>query len=274
VLPNLITIGAQKCGTSALHYYLSFHPEVRMSTPKELNFFIKKRNWEQGQEWYESHFGPDGDVAPDVKVHGESSPNYTAFPHFKGVARRMHETVPEAKLIYLVRDPVDRIVSQFMHNWTKRRRSIKRQGIAATVLEPGTTYVPRSCYWMQLEKFLKFYPESSVLVLAQNDLRDERVETLEKVFRFLGVEAGFYDKRYERLRHQTQKKERKTRVAQVGERLPPAVWSRLEDRVTVMESLERPVVTDRLRDDLAAALKDDIDRFRMWTGRDFADWSI
>ena len=51
-LPNLLIIGAQKCGTSGLHYYLGLHPEVSMSKPKELNFFIEERNWPRGVEWY------------------------------------------------------------------------------------------------------------------------------------------------------------------------------------------------------------------------------
>src|SRR6059058_6332030 len=73
-LPNLIVIGAQKCGTSGLHYYLSLHPEVSMSRPKELNFFIVERNWPRGTEWYAAHF------EPRAIVRGESSPNYTAYP--------------------------------------------------------------------------------------------------------------------------------------------------------------------------------------------------
>src|SRR6266480_7909195 len=79
-LPNLIVLGAQKCGTSGLHYYLSLHPEVWMSRPKELNFFLEERNWNRGVDWYRRHFDPD------ARVRGEASPNYTAYPHHLGVA--------------------------------------------------------------------------------------------------------------------------------------------------------------------------------------------
>lgn len=279
-LPNLIIIGAQKCGTSALHYYLSFHPEVAMSRPKELNFFIKERNWPEGREWYESHFDPGATIT------GEASPNYTAHPHFRGVPRRMHSLVPDAKLIYMVRDPVDRIVSQYIHNYTKRRprggpggrgERVKRgKGLADTVLEPGTTYIPRSSYHLQLQRFLEFYPESSILVLAQNDLRSEhdRPATLRKVFRFLGIDDSFEHKKFSQLRHQTQMKQRKTRMGVLGERLPEAVWTRLEGRVKTVEAVERPKVDDNLERELSARLKDDIDRLREFTGRDFGDWSI
>ena len=57
-LPTTIVIGAQKCGTSTLHYYLGFHPEISASQPKELNYFIEGNNWDRGPDWYRSHFDP------------------------------------------------------------------------------------------------------------------------------------------------------------------------------------------------------------------------
>jgi hypothetical protein len=68
VLPNLIIIGAPKCGTTSLHHYLSLHPQISMSREKELNFFIAERNWSKGIAWYAAQF------AADNKVRGEASP--------------------------------------------------------------------------------------------------------------------------------------------------------------------------------------------------------
>src|SRR5688572_29905885 len=78
-LPNLIVIGAQKCGTSGLHYYLGLHPDVSVSEPKELNFFIAERNWPRGLDWYRSRL----DQSAAVRV--DASPNYTAYPQHRGV---------------------------------------------------------------------------------------------------------------------------------------------------------------------------------------------
>ena len=100
-LPNLIVIGAQKCGTSGLHYYLSLHPEVSMSDPKELNFFIAERNYPRGIEWYSRHFDPA------ARCRGESSPNYTAYPQHLGVPERMAAAVPDAKLEEFLKCPKD-----------------------------------------------------------------------------------------------------------------------------------------------------------------------
>src|ERR1700728_3618911 len=66
-LPNLIVIGAAKCGTTSLHHYLSQHPQICMSHKKELDFFCEDANWQKGQAWYRSHF------AADAIVYGESS---------------------------------------------------------------------------------------------------------------------------------------------------------------------------------------------------------
>ena len=108
-LPNLIIIGAQKCGTTSLHYYLNLHPQILMSREKELNFFITERNWSKGVDWYRSQF------VEKAEIYGESSPNYTDYIRFGGVPERMYSVVPDARLIYILRDPIERIVSHYVH---------------------------------------------------------------------------------------------------------------------------------------------------------------
>src|SRR5687767_4299497 len=97
-LPNLVVIGGLKCGTTSLHHYLNLHPEVEMSRPKELNFFVAELNWPLGPEWYASHF------SGGTSVRGESSPHYTNRPRFEGVAERMRSVLTDARLVYMVRD--------------------------------------------------------------------------------------------------------------------------------------------------------------------------
>src|SRR5919108_5987197 len=109
MLPNLIIIGAQKCGTSALHHYLGLHPDIFMSHEKELNFFMQRKNWDKGRAWYESMF------PCNATVRGEASPGYTDYPTEPRVAERMHSLIPDAKLIYIVRHPIERMISQYVH---------------------------------------------------------------------------------------------------------------------------------------------------------------
>ena len=93
MLPNLVVIGAERCGTSSLHRYLGSHPQVFMSRKKELNFFVAEREWRRGRRWYERQF------PTDAPVRGESSPAYTAYPVFSGVPARLAALVPDAKLL-------------------------------------------------------------------------------------------------------------------------------------------------------------------------------
>ena len=275
-LPNLVVIGAQKCGTSGLHYYLSLHPEIAMSSPKELNFFIEERNWDRGVEWYARHFDPD------ARVRGESSPNYTAYPHHAGVPERMHSLIPDARLIYLVRDPVERIAAHWVHNYAKRR---EKGDVAATIMHPNTTYVIRSQYYMQLRQFLNRFPAERILVLDQQDLRHRRAETLRKAFSFLGVDPEFDDPGFVRERHRTGRKHRATKLGMrleklgkrtFGGRLPRGFWfaERLLFLRRPIDVPETPDIRDALSPEVITVLREDADRLREFTGRSFDHWSL
>ncbi len=274
MLPNLIVIGAQKCGTSALNYYLSLHPEVSMSRPKELNFFIEERNWPRGIDWYKGHFDAE------ARVRGEASPNYTAFPQHQGVPERMHSVVPDARLIYMIRDPLERIGAHWVHNYAKRR---EKGTLAETLTHPNTSYVTRSMYAMQLERFLVHYPKERVLVFQQSELRLKRMETLRRIFEFIGVDPDFRHPRFEQERHQTSGKTRATRLAvklekmgrsRRGRMIPANFWLVLDDRLPLRRAIKRPDVRASLPPETLEELRADGRRLRELTGRDFANWTI
>ena len=273
-LPNLVVIGAQKCGTSGLHFYLGMHPEITMSTPKELNFFIQERNWQRGLEWYREHFDPSS------PVRGESSPNYTTYPHHLGVAERMREVVPDAKLIFLVRDPIERIAAHWVHNYAKRR---ERGDLRTTLLHPNTTYVLRSQFHLQLRQFLNHFPESQILVLEQEELRLRRTETLREVFSYLGVDPDFEHPRFHRERHRSSRKRRATwlgmrvqplRRTRWGSRVPRFAWNLLDTGLPLGKQIPRPDVRDALGPEVLEVLHEDAERLRAATGRRFENWSV
>ena len=191
-LPNLVVIGAQKCGTSGLHYQLGLHPEIWMSRPKELNFFIEERSWSRGEDWYRAYFDAR------ARVRGESSPNYTAYPQHLGVPERMRSVIPDAKLIYVVRDPLERIAAHWVHNYAKRR---EKGDLRATLTHANTSYVVRSQYHMQLQQFLAHYPLEQTLVIEQEELRTAPEATLRRVFEFVGVDPGFSHPHVGKQRH-------------------------------------------------------------------------
>jgi Sulfotransferase domain len=273
-LPNLIVIGAQKCGTSGLHYHLGLHPEISMSRPKELNFFVRKANWKRGVDWYRAQFDPQ---AP---VRGESSPNYTAFPRHRGVAQRMHQLVPDAKLIYLVRDPIERIAAHWVHNYAKRRQ---RHDLETTLSRHGSSYVVRSRYAMQLSRFLRHFERDQILVLEQNDLRDDRARTLRQVFEFAGVDPTFNHPSFARDQHVTAAKTRASkpaaRLEKLSRRRPRLVRAAklglaLDAKLRPHRPIERPDVRAALSDQVLEILREDARRLRELTGRSFDSWSI
>jgi hypothetical protein len=273
-LPNLLVIGAQKCGTSGLHYYLGLHPEVSVSEPKELNFFIAERNWPRGLDWYRSRL----DASAAVRV--DASPNYTAYPQHRGVPERMAETLPNARLIYIVRDPIDRIAAHWVHNYSKGRHHGE---LAETILKPKTSYIDRSRYAMQIERFLAVYPREQVLVLENEDLRNRRDETLRTVFEFAGADPAFTDRRFASERHKTK---RKTRLTPLGERierrrgeterseLSTKTWAVAREYWPLGLRIERPRVREALPDDVLELLREDAGRLEELTGRDLRHWSL
>lgn len=189
-LPNLVVIGGLKCGTTSLHHYLNLHPEIAMSRPKELNFFVAELNWELGPDWYASHF--DRRAA----VRGESSPHYTNLPRFEGVAERMGDLLgDDARVVYMVRDPVDRMLSHYLHNLGGGYES--RQ-LEEALADPGSAYVARSRYAMQAAPYLSRFGSERVLVVSREELASEREQTMRRVFEFAGVDPEFRSEQFER----------------------------------------------------------------------------
>jgi len=273
VLPNLVVIGGMKCGTSSLHSYLRQHPQISMSAEKELDFFIEDRHWKRGAGWYASQF-------PDNQVRGEASPNYTARDRFPGVPERMHSVIPEARLIYLVRDPVERVISHWVHNYSGHGETLPvDQAIRSS------SYVERSQYWRQLEAYLEYYPADRILVVDSDDLRHGRNETMRRVFLFLGVDPEFRSPLFRLERHRSSLLRKKTRL---GERLAatelegqlqrlPQPWSWGAKRLTFLplsRAIPRPRLGDPAREWLVDRVRDDAAQLRAFTGLSLKGWSV
>lgn len=276
-LPNLIIIGAMKCATTSLHYYLNLHPEISMSKEKELDFFIPQSNWNRGIEWYKSNF------PGETKIHGESSPNYTHYPYSGNVAEKMYATAPDAKLIYILRDPIERAIAQYIHQYTegKEERTLED---ALWEME-NNKYVSRSRYYIQLEQYLSYFPKSQILILAMEDLHRYRQATLQKIFRFLEVDETFYSPKFSEIKHKSAQKRRKNRIGRFLKHLSETNAAKIFSTDLRMKvgrilylpfsaKIKRPVPDEKLRAKLADYLRDDIRRLREYSDCDFKDWSV
>lgn len=218
-LPNLLILGIQKCGTSALHYYLDLHPEIGMSAPKETNFFSRTpelsglpaadREVVGGfggdpipLDWYRSLFDPAD------RIRGEASPSYTA-PYFPGGPERIAGLLDDPFLIVLVRDPFEQIPSSWQHN---RSLSVETRPLAEAVLPDGM-YLKRVRFRDVLEPYLEVFGRDRLLVIDQAELLGERREAMRRIFAFLGVsDPDFWSPKMERRRHVTAEKGRRKRL--------------------------------------------------------------
>jgi hypothetical protein len=286
-LPTFIIIGAAKAGTTSLHYYLDLHPEVQMSAIKETNFFAGPpdgRDYELGQveslEAYEELFDPT------VPVRGEASPNYTNDPIRAGAPERIKELIPEAKIIYLVRDPVARTVSHYRHrvSVSGERRSLRE------VLEesPEPAELGETCmslYASQLENYRRCFPEENILVLDQADLLASRDAVLRSVFAFLSVDETFTSRHFsaERLKSSDRRTYPSGYNRFVRRAIAPAMrWMPPHIRHSLRRNAERhlfpPLPEAPLESDLRSRLEQlygpEVERLRALTGKEFATWSI
>jgi hypothetical protein len=174
-LPNFAVIGAMKAGTVSLGHYLDEHPNVflgRGGRFNEPNYFMAEQNWPRGRDWYESLFDGAGGAA----AIGECSPSYTWAHVYHGVPERMAEVVPQARLVYVVRDPIARMQSMYMH-----QVSAGRERRRAEVALLDDRYLGPSRYGFQLAAFLDHFDRSQVLVPGASGQTRVLYETLARL---------------------------------------------------------------------------------------------
>jgi hypothetical protein len=248
-----------------------------MSREKEPDFFIQEGNWEKGIDWYKSQFRGIG------RICGESSVKYTTHPVRRGVPERIYSVMPEAKLIYIVRDPIYRVVSDYVQLVTDGIESRDIQDVLQPVED--SPYVWRSRYYTQLEQYLSYFPRSSILVMTLEDLSSNPKETMRQVFDFLGVHPGFYSPEFYRVKHPTREKRRKNKFALVLKRMAEsrlgrifhADFRRAFGRVLyypISRPIDRPVLSESLHVELRDYLKDDVARLRRFAGHEFGTWLL
>ncbi|HLK94289.1 MAG TPA: sulfotransferase [Nocardioidaceae bacterium] len=249
-LPTVVVIGTMKCGTTALHRMLDSHPEIAMAESKELNFFIgpevppdpdpgtwwRTGQWHRGVRWYASQFDAR------FPVRGESSPGYTSPDHGE-VAPRMADVLPDARIVFAVRDPVRRALSQYHHH---RRDGAERRSPEEALLDPDAHYLSRGRYHERLQPFLQRFHREQILVVVQERLRSAPARELRAVHAHVGADP-----------------ERDSRPESPQAPSHPG-----------KPSPRRADVEGRLRDAARERLADDLARLRELIQDDIPEWSV
>ena len=220
-LPDFLVIGAQKAGTTALYAYLRWHPGITGPSWKEVSFF--DRHWWRGEAWYRGQFP----LRAGERLVGEASPSYLFHPLAPERARLL---VPDAKLVALLRDPVDRAYSQYQHEVALGREPLSfedalaaederlRGEVERLVADPRAfsrawwdhSYASRGRYAEQLERWLAVFPREQLLVVRTEDLGERPAETYASILSFLGADPyelpeypRVFDRDYEPMRPET-----------------------------------------------------------------------
>jgi hypothetical protein len=212
-LPTFLTVGAEKCGTTALHVHLSRHPQVFMSEPKEPSFFLAEDPRYVGQDMgdlkheyirtlaeYEAIF----DSVTDENAIGESSPCYL---YSDIVPDKIKGLIPDAKIIAILRNPVQRAYSQFVFNqqrgWESRKMTFARAlELEDERFENGSMwafhYTRRGKYSGQIKRYLDVFSTARVRVVLYDDFVKTPEVVLENLYEFLGVTSAALDNTRER----------------------------------------------------------------------------
>jgi hypothetical protein len=299
-LPNFFVIGAPKAGTTALHVALARHPQVFMSRTKEPKHFLtdgppptrggpgdaktfSEYVWRRDD--YERLFA---DAAPG-QLRGESTPFYL---YDQASHRRIHEAVPDAKLVALLRDPIDRAHSNWTHLWSAGLE-VEDDVVRACHLEerraeagwaPFWRYLGLGRYGEQLARLYETFPREQVLVLRYRDLREQPAEALALIVDFLGLQPGQVSEvpAENVTAHVSGKLGNRavSAVLRAGDRverrlLPARLWSPAREALSrrlQREQRPRQPLTEQQREQLVPLIADDVRLLEDMTGQSFADW--
>jgi hypothetical protein len=279
-LPNFLIIGAMKGGTTSLWHYLRSHPQVFMPQRKEPHFFSDAEVWSRGLEWYERHFS---EASPTAVAFGEASTSYSKHPDYPGVPARIASVIPDVRLIYVIRQPIERMRSQYLHHVAKGR---EHDPVEKALLSKPT-YLNCSRYAMQIACYLEHFHRDQLLVLASEDLRNDRIPTLRRVYEFLEIDEGwlsptvdyeFYrtDER-RKVRPAALKMRRLPGVRSLGQLVPSPVKARAMKRSRVLTKTfdaDEATITEGLRKHLEGELREDIGQLRQLLGPGFDAWGL
>jgi len=179
--PDFLIVGAMKCGTTALYRWLDEHPGVRLPGEKEPHFFSEDERFARGLGWYRGLF-----TAPEGVLTGEASVGYLDPAVAEKAAARIAEHLPRVRLVAVLRDPVDRLVSHYLHDVRKAR---ERRPLREAVAEVGTAYERRSRYAAALAPYLTRFGPERFVVLRFDGLTREPHPEWSRLVEFLGLPA-------------------------------------------------------------------------------------
>jgi hypothetical protein len=271
VLPTFLVIGAMRAGTTTLARALGDHPAVFVPRDKEIHYF--DQNFDKPVDWYRRWF-ESADGAPAI---GEATPTYM---YEREAPARMAAVVPEARLVVILRNPIDRAHSHYWHERSLGRETLSfREGLAAEPERIGTdevlprlrfAYLDRSRYLPQLERVCRHYPRERLHVMILEEFQRDPATHYGEVCRFLGVDDSFRPSRISRVLNRYVSY-RSPRLGSLARRIRWRPLRRVVGRLAV-RGFEYPRMDPDLRRELRDRFAEDSAALAAWLGRDLSVW--
>lgn len=298
-MPNFLIIGAAKSGTTSLHYYMDQHPEIYMSPRKDTFFFnFDGRQPDYGgpgdNEWYRDFAVIDRNEyealfegVTDEKAVGEACAKYLYDPQ---AAKRIHDYIPDTKLIAILRNPVDRAFSSYMQQIRDGLETVDDFGEALKLeasrirqnWRPIWHYRTRGLYYGQLQTYLRLFGSAQIRIYLYEDLMHNPLSMLKELFQFLGVDDQFTPDtsmrhnvsgipRSRLLRNLIMKPNRLKSV--VKPLLPRNIRSGIKSALTANSiNMKKPEILTETRAKLTDAYRNDVLKVQSLIQRDLSSW--
>jgi hypothetical protein len=295
-LPNFLVIGAAKSGTTSLYRYLKQHPQVYMSPVKEPHFFThegERPNFRgPGDEWMNTTFVYRlGDYrklfagVSDEKAIGEASTWYLGNPK---APDRIRHYIPEAKLIAILRNPVDRAYSAYLHlvrigqEWLDFARALREEEARIKANWNDIWHYKRGgFYHAQLTRYYELFGQDQIRVYLYEDLKEDPVGTMQSIFRFLEVDDAFVPDTS--LKYNVSGIPRSRALQTFVEKpnpfktvlkpfLPEGLRRRIRENLRQRNLSIPPPMPEDVRKKLTEAYREDILKLQDLIGRDLSGW--
>ncbi len=262
---NFLIIGAAKSATTSLSDGLAQHPDICFSQPKEPQFF-SKTNWRHHISAYHALF------TSKAKLYGEGSTNYTKYPSFnKQIHTDIFEYNPEMKLIYIMRNPIDRITSHYTHTYNRGYEHM--QDINEAVFQ-NEHYISTSKYAKQIIPYIEQFGKEHVLLLFFEDFITQPQEVLNTVYRFLKIDQLDID-----ISSINSNKSFNRHVLHYKYDNPKTIWEKLKKVGLIIKNYfnrdfidSKPKLTGATKKHIINDVTDDIRAIEKLTNRDLSKW--
>ena len=263
---DFLLIGAAKSATTSLSNALSQHPDICFSDPKEPQFFSDE-NWRGNLDNYHSSFKKNS-----TKLFGEGSTNYSKFPHYnKNIHQDVFEYNPQMKIIYMMRHPIDRIVSHYIHAYNRGHEPISNINKALT---SNNHYIDTTRYAMQIEPYISHFGKHNILMLFFEDFISKPQHVLDSTFEFLGVDRISVNKKV-----LDTNKSFNRRVIHYKYDNPKTVFEKIRKVGFIIKNYfnrdfinKKPNLSSETKSYILNSVKDDIQKIEKLSNRDLSHW--